>query len=314
MLLVKRKKFKKVPDAFILSEDAEACALRLALLKENFNYQDEFLKIHDLRFLDWEHGDPDKLEEAQSRIMNFLKSFGLKYPNGFECSWPPDLIAFFDPKEDAVKVNYESDFIPQGYLGKVFMARGITRVEPMDRRFLDSTGKFEWIEKIKLEPYHRVLKIDLRIKRSRLIKEFEVFIDQVFDHHKKGSSPKYQYDAWEPDTKRQREEARLQLAVWRRRREKVPFSKIAEDLGIAEDSAKKAFYRAYEITQREKFDPDQFRREAFKLKIISMEKTCDACPDRVACNIICPEIRQYADQDKRKMNWREKLFEKIEIF
>ena len=84
------------------------------------------------------------------------------------------------------------------------------------------------------------------------------------------------------------------------------FSAIARKLRLTEDAAKKAFYRACELTQGKKYDPEMLKKEIWIVRKEELKKTCGNCPDRRECKIKCPEILAYVDQDTLKHS-REKL-------
>jgi len=87
------------------------------------------------------------------------------------------------------------------------------------------------------------------------------------------------------------------LEIWKLRKQKFPYKKIAADLGISEEKAKDRFYRAYELTQMEPYDPDKFRREKY-VKKIDLKNHCDDCVDRESCKELCPAVMPFVDQDR----------------
>jgi hypothetical protein len=62
-------------------------------------------------------------------------------------------------------------------------------------------------------------------------------------------------------------------------------------------TARKAYYRAFELVNGEKFDPD--KHKPGKLPI-PLRRTCDQCPKYSSCEALCPEALEYASQDRGK--------------
>jgi len=101
-----------------------------------------------------------------------------------------------------------------------------------------------------------------------------------------------------PSSERWRQEVTRHLRVWRLRKEKKPFSQIAKEMNMSEDTAKDSFYRGYELTQRRAYDRQAFLREAWTQKLENLERICATCPDRKNCTTLCPQIMAYVDQDQ----------------
>jgi hypothetical protein len=156
------------------------------------------------------------------------------------------------------------------------------------------------IDNTYLKPSERLLRVDLSRKKSDLMAEFKAFLDRVGDYRKAETLPDQwsdNYKTWEPDTSRERSEAWHQLKVWRMRKERIPYSEIARAMGITQDAAKKALYKAYERTQGRAYEPGRYRKDGQKLNTWDMTKTCQTCPVRRTCSELCPEILRFADQD-----------------
>jgi len=153
----------------------------------------------------------------------------------------------------------------------------------------------------KIKPYERFYSVDLRKKKKQIIREFEEFLKNAYRWKKFLG-----IETWELDNTRLRKEAWRHLEVWKSRREKLSFSKIAIDLNTTEDNAKKSFYRAYELTQGRKYDPEISKKEIGRIRMSELKKTCNNCPDFNKCTFECPDILAYLDQDTLK-NTREKL-------
>jgi hypothetical protein len=165
---------------------------------------------------------------------------------------------------------------------------------PMEAGNIDSTY---------LKPSERLLRVDLSRKKSDLMKEFKSFLDRVGDYRKAETLPdqwRDNYKTWGPDTSRERAEAWQQLKIWRMRKERIPFSEIARAMEITQDTAKKAFYKAYERTQGRVYDPDRYRKDGQKMNTWDLTTICQNCPNKKKCNEtgeLCPEVLRYVDQD-----------------
>jgi hypothetical protein len=154
-----------------------------------------------------------------------------------------------------------------------------------------------------LKPWERLLRVDLSRRKTDLMAEFKAFLDRVGDYRKAEDLPKEwlnNYQWWEPDTSRERAEAWQQLKIWRMRKERIPFSEIARAMEITQDTAKKAFYKAYERTQGRVYDPDRYRKDGQKMNTWDLTTICQNCPNKKKCNEtgeLCPEVLRYVDQD-----------------
>lgn len=116
------------------------------------------------------------------------------------------------------------------------------------------------------------------------------------------------YLTWEVDDSRRKPKAWQQLNIWKLRKKHVSFEEIAEKFNIPADTAKHAFYTAYERTQNKKYDPDVMRKAFSKVDKTELEAVCASCPNKgnyPDCIATCPEALRYIDQDQRKLNWRE---------
>ena len=82
------------------------------------------------------------------------------------------------------------------------------------------------------------------------------------------------------------------------------FDKLSTDLGLTPEAHKKikvstaikAYYRAFELVHGEKFDPDKHNLGKIP---IELKNTCTNCPEYSTCEVPCPEVLEYANQDQR---------------
>lgn len=131
-----------------------------------------------------------------------------------------------------------------------------------------------------------LLVVGLSKKKRELVKEVEEIIDlarvvhamrcedpaDVADIREDG------WDLWVPDNSRAREEVAGHLDVWVLRKQRTPFSDIAQKLNISVDTAKKRFYRAYELTQRTTYDKERWEKRPRQTRLA----------DREECVVIAP--------------------------
>lgn len=267
----------------IFKFDLDTARLKLALLKENFEYRTFFEKfiqsIDDTNF---------------SFPAYYFEKFGLpgvRFTVGAPCY--NDVIELLDPYKEVKLDSKREDNI----LSKIFYFPSVMQVEfntPYIKGIASRT--FESIERKKTKPHERIFIADLRKKKKQLLREFSEFIDAAYN----------QADL-KPDISRFRKEAWTHLEVWKLRKKRLSFSKIAGQLKLTEDNARKSFYRAYELTQGRKYDPEMLRRQVWLVRKKELQKTCDNCPNRDTCTVLCPEILRFIDQDTLNHS-KEKLF------
>jgi hypothetical protein len=134
-----------------------------------------------------------------------------------------------------------------------------------------------------IPPHKRIVVIDLQAKRGQVRDELTQLLDTL------------------PfEDSRYTREMKRHLEVWRGRRKRKTFSSIAEEMGISEDVAKKSFYRAYRLTQGAAYNPETLRRDLWLVRKTELKKTCETCPIRDDCQVLCPDVLSYVDQDQRK--------------
>jgi hypothetical protein len=156
-----------------------------------------------------------------------------------------------------------------------------------------------------LLPHERLLIVDLRKKKSELLKEFGAYFEEVIHHRKytKDSEWKRSYSWWKLDTKRSREEARRHLEVWKLRRQRKGYAKIAMVMRMKTDAVKKSFYRAFELIEGRIYQPESFRQSYWEIKKEELRRICATCPDHPnkggSCKELCPDVLPFVTQDKK---------------
>lgn len=267
----------------IFKFDLDTARLKLALLKENFKYRtffEKFIKsIYDtnLSFPAY-HFEKFGLPGVRFAV-------GLPYYN--------EVLDLLDPYKEVKLDSKKEDNI----LSKVFYYPAVMQVE-FHAPYIEGIASrtFKSIEQKKTKPHERIFIADLRKKKKQLLREFSEFIDAT-----------YNQSDLKPDISRFRAEAWTHLKVWKLRRKRLSFFKIAEQLELTEDNARKSFYRAYELTQGRKYDPEMLKKQVWLVRKKELQKTCNTCPNRDTCTVLCPEILRFIDQDTLNHS-KEKLF------
>lgn len=87
------------------------------------------------------------------------------------------------------------------------------------------------------------------------------------------------------------------LIVWDLRAQRKTFPEIQKITGMDKDTAKKKFYRAYELIYGKPYDPSQYERPAvYKTSMIGL---CSDCKQWSTCRVLCPDAIAFVDQDTR---------------
>ncbi len=300
-----------------LEEEAKNVELRLAFLKENFEYQQRFEEFkRSFKF----EGDSEKFEKKTTWLFP-SGFFPTSLSNLFSAAAHGVLLRLLDPEVDIDKDKELSDILP---LCITLVGHGITQVivrghpEGSDQMY-DVTP----------QPYQRLLLVDLRRSPKALEKEFKRFLSVEREYHKRARATSFfrklqrlpnplrkgifkllkPYSSWEIDKSRKRKEARQQLKIWKLKKEHISFAEIAKELNITADTAKHGFYKAYERSQNKKHDPDIIREKFSKVSKETFDGICASCPDKgnyPDCIETCSDALRYIDQDQVKLNWREK--------
>ena len=277
----------------VFQEDLKWAKLKLALIKENFAYR-EFFK----QFKEYELQSEPGVWPGLG--FNNFGLVGLRYfvghPQYFEIR---DLC---DPLKD---INAFPEKLIKSVLPRLFYQNAVNSLEvkgqPAEVNFEGYRSQpIENIARKGLNLYERIYKIDLRKKKSQILKELERYLDGAYSRKEESETfddKDKLYYSWIAEKQRYREEGWNHLEVWKLRKQKKSFPVIAEILKISEDAAKKAFYRAYELTQKKRYDPQALRREIWLIRKEEIKRTCDACPERQTCITLCPDVLEFVNQD-----------------
>jgi hypothetical protein len=301
--------------------------IKLALLKENFIYKEFFRELNEDPYsicqeIRKPNESKDEHYERLCRMENTEKPFFGGYNNKFGVNHKffvdmqnyeiplEELLKLLDPKKEISEISSRKLL---GMLPMLFIMPGVREIHKAQRvaRYGENIQD-GWTH---LKPYERLLLIDLRKRKSQLIKDFEELIEHELSLKKATNelretwnivNDKFSYLLWEPENDRQREETWSQLQVWRLRKQRKSFWWISKELNISEDLAKKRFYRAYEKILGEKYDSEYYRTTILPIKKAELLKTCEDCQDNKCLNLIetegkwdpCPEILAYINQDQ----------------
>jgi len=278
------------PDAIkheVFKFDLDTASLRLALLKENFEYRAFYKKF---------------IKSIEGGDFSFpayrFEEFGLPGVR-YTVAGPShdETLKLLDPLNDNKLEEVREKYLLQ----KIFYSHAVMQLKVNHELPFEGMAERELHTLKKVKPYEKFYSVDLRKKKKQILREFEEFLNNSYRFRDYLS-----IETWAPDNSRLRKEAWNHLEVWKLRKKRTPFSKIAEILKLTEDNAKKSFYRAYELTQCRKYDPEILRKEIWLVKQEELKKTCATCPDRDTCRVLCPEVLAFVDQDVLR-NSREKL-------
>lgn len=275
------------------SENFETSKLKLALLKENFEYRDFFIEF--LKSDKKHREDNDGIWPVKD-----FKRFGLVGLRFFmgDSTWKYDeMIDLINPQKDVRTLSDKSiaNILPQLFYDHAIEQIEIGKLSHIEGGYHRSIGI---VNQEGLKPWERLYKVDLRKKKTQIIKEFKGYLDRTYLINP-------EILTWFPNNKRERKETWVHLKVWQLRRERKTFLEISKALKITQEVAKKSFYRAYELTQRRKYYPEAFRKEIWYVKKTGIKQTCDTCPLRDGCKELCPDVLRYVNQDETPL--REKI-------
>lgn len=302
-------------------EAIERGKLALALLKERFSYRkffDEYSKdaivAYERFYLKgyrW-YVEQEDWKSLMSSDLNTLGRFHRQCEEQFRFNSPfsrvssaDDILLLLDPAKDVEDIPERLEPV----LAEMFSREWISQVEHEGVPL--SVLMYEWpsvamLLPKKLDSYQRLLLVDMRGSHAALEKRFAELLDSVERNRKYCPGPWVEndwqsYNAWDFDNHREREEVRRHLKVWKLRRRRKSFLEIARELRISHDNAKKSFYRAFELIERQRYDRQDFSRVYWEVRKENLRRTCATCPDRDNCQIVCPDVLPFVDQDRRAL-------------
>lgn len=305
-------------------DEEEDALLRLALLKERADYRGWFtvalrktVEAAYARIGEENAKGPGYIPDEET--INALAAFKgeLRHRFGIRgLTIPPSLTptAWLDVLDPAVNVEEIPAKIRRAILPRLFYTPGVWEVVPKSVH-LPCSNKHpaEGWETTSPEcaPYERFWKIDLRKKRSQLLREFKARLDSV--DAQRGMNPEA-YEAWDQDRSRKREQAWQHLEVWKLRRERKGFIEIAKALRLktrtgklATSTAKMRFYRAYELIEGHTYDQEKYKLTHWNLRECA---TCPEHPDRGGkCKELCPDILELVGKCVTPMKSHSKIDE-----
>ena len=162
----------------------------------------------------------------------------------------------------------------------------------------DSVLPFTHEEPVKLYDSHKshiLIKVDPNTPREII----HFYLDRLLDSIRIENQLKKRF------TKEQRDA----LKVWEARKLRKPFPAIARELNIPVSTAKMRFFKAYEIFYNKKYNPKDYEKPAIKKEYLKRE--CKTCSDYSSCNVLCPDVLPFAEQDQ--VSQREYLLETPDI-
>ncbi len=271
-----------------IDADFEENRLRLALLKENFQYKDFFDEIRD------------KLtaESARDKLRDILKNrYGIRV--SLLSEHYADVLSLLDPRHDIddVPLPVQKRFLPVLFNEPAVRLVPVNNEQakeynalayPVDAKKYDQLAADGFWKMYavfcpsRMQAHERLLKVDLSKKRSDIEAEFGRFLDTV---------------AVDGDRRRFRNEAWKHLAVWKLYRERRSFKAVAELMKEKQSTVSMRYYRAIELTQGKKYDPAEMKKAFARVRKSELKLTCAACPKRGTCKTLCPELLRYVDQD-----------------
>lgn len=260
--------------------DDDTAKLKLALLKENFNYQkfyDTFRK-DPYSFLSIdprpEHASSNRPTSAMPRFIrstvgndfqHYCGAFGLNPRSEiilWLIGWPlDDFVKLFDPDCEDPQVQ---SLDLENALPFFFDAAGIRSLLPAYDHQL-TYQKDGASNSPPLHPYEHILLVDMRKRDTQLKAEFQKYLSSQRKIHAGGNRKGFTYKSdetyreWTPENDREKRAVWKQLEVWKLRKRSIGFKQISRQMGLTEDHTKKLFYRAFALIMG-----DSYRKEFWK--------------------------------------------------
>ncbi len=293
---VKTRKFNR--------RDHESAELKLSLLKENFDFRDSFdLLEKDPYSICPELRRPDEsLGKYCGRLGNLLHNHIPFFGNFGEAFGFLGINEHFMLKTQAAGIplaevldllNPNKDLSAiisvklKNMLPGLFIPKGIQEIPMAEKIVTWAWQSRETQEWTKLRPYERLLKIDLRRRKTELLQEFSAFLEaekqfkeSLGSVESKDATKVYfsgGYSRWDFNTSRQRKETREQLAVWNLRKQNISYKEIAKQLNMIEDPTRKRFYAAWRKTQGYPYDKEDFKKIIHSARKEVVPNPCENC-------------------------------------
>lgn len=241
----------------------ENTLLRIAILKENFDFRNYFPKFKSRELsrtlTTWQVEDWS-FEKIESWGLVGLKNFvGMPFY--------AELLDALDPEISALPDPQISKFFPLLF----------ARSAPVLPLYFDARAT-------RTAPYKLVLAaspVTLEAhERAIVINVADSSFDDILDSFKNWLRKEKR------SLSRQRSETHRHLAIWKMRRQRIPYSQIASLQKISIDAVKKSFRRAWALTQGRSYDPESFARAVN----LGVTRQCDTCTDRPTCRELCPDM------------------------
>jgi len=297
----------------------ELATLRLAELKENFDYRRIWRETRKDPYSAWpwlrrpgEDVDAfqDRIRQSDSVVLEgmvtFFNRFGLDHDDfQYQRLYPlsnigSDFIEIMDPEQDLT--DTPPTYFTQEVLPLMFKTEAVVDLQSFQDTFINMFDGWRNTARFVPLPYERTFRVDMRQGKARLMAEFEWLIDraierrrqnlQMIEKHprvlKDGYDPRFFSPDWRIDDSRVTIESRwLQLEVWRLRRLKCNYNQIAASQGTSIDTVKKRFYVAFERTQGRPYDSKEWKE--FQLETLNTDGKdrfltfCETCDQRADC-------------------------------
>lgn len=310
--------------------------LALASLKEQYAYKEFFtgkfsaLAVALTQYRDgWRnwHSSTKSMLEAMREDLRVIGDLDRECRERFGIANPPlsesklsayEVLLLLDPDKKVEDIPKRIEFV----LADMFSPK---RIYPVDKEGVPSSvlmhegAGIAYITSEPIEPFQRLLLIDMRGSYASLKKEFDEYLKRV-KRTRALPCPQddfredwHTYDNWMPDNNRDRKEAWESLEVWSMvaNRGMKP-KEIADELrhrfpNITSDDIKYRFKRGHKLTQG--FDcPPWGIKDIRVAKIAALSQTCRTCDKRETCEKPCAEVDRVANQGRKAQ--RERMYGK----
>lgn len=141
--------------------------------------------------------------------------------------------------------------------------------------------------------------ISLTATRNELRADFEALLNKHVRPKTNRGDSKQAPDKWKSS-----------LMIWDLRAMRISYNEIKSLTGITTETAKKQFYRAYELIYSKKYEAALYEKPEIKKEYLS--RVCDTCEQRQSCKKPCPPVIAFVEQDIKSYQ-REKTLSDEEI-